>query len=162
MLWTGSKFLAFLKFRISVHAKLKKKIYTYSNWKLWQLFCFKDCKYFFSLFETNQIKHFKMPLWLFYDCEIGAQSMYALSFYGSKIMLDQPNNFGRVPIVLDGSNLFWSGPNHFGQVQIIKISPKKSNLNLTKIIWTRTKQFVLVQNNLVSPKSFWTNRRTRH
>ena len=26
------------------------------------------------------------------------------------------NIFGRVPIVLDKSNLFWSGPNHFGQV----------------------------------------------
>ena len=25
-----------------------------------------------------------------------------------------PNDFGRVPIVLDGSNSFWSGPNHFG------------------------------------------------
>ena len=47
-----------------------------------------------------------------------------------------PNNFGRVPIVLDGSNSFWSGPNHFEQVQIMKISPEKSNLNLTKMIWT--------------------------
>ena len=31
--------------------------------------------------------------------------------------------------------------NHFVQVQIIKISPEESNLNLTKIIWTRPKQF---------------------
>jgi hypothetical protein len=45
-------------------------------------------------------------------------------------------------------------PNHFGQVQIIKISPEKSNLNLTKMIWTPPNQFVLVQNNLDSPKSF--------
>ena len=45
--------------------------------------------------------------------------MYALSFYGSKIIFDRPNNFGRVPIVLDVSSLFWSGPNHFGQVQIM-------------------------------------------
>ena len=59
-----------------------------------------------------------------------------LSLYGSKIILDRPNNFGRVPIVLDGSNLFWFGPNHFGQVQIIKISPEKSNLNLNKMICT--------------------------
>ena len=60
-----------------------------------------------------------------------AQYFYALSFYGSKIILDCPNHFGRVPIVLDESNSFWSGPSHFGQVQIIKISPEKSNLNLT-------------------------------
>ena len=31
--------------------------------------------------------------------------------------------------------------NHYEQVQIIKIGPKGSNLNLTKIIWTRPKQF---------------------
>ena len=35
-----------------------------------------------------------------------------LSFYGFKIILDRPNHFGRVPIVLDGSNLFGLGPNH--------------------------------------------------
>ena len=57
------------------------------------------------------------------------------------MILDRPNHFDRVPIVLDGPNLFWLGPNHFGQVQIIKISPKKYNLNLTKIIWTRPKRF---------------------
>ena len=61
---------------------------------------------------------------------------YALSFYGSKIILDLPNDFGRVPIIFDGSNSFGSGPNHFGQVQIIKISSEKSDLNLTKMIWT--------------------------
>ena len=44
---------------------------------------------------------------------------YAL-FYGSKMILDHPNHFGRVPIVLDRSNMFLSGQNHFGQVQIIK------------------------------------------
>jgi hypothetical protein len=32
--------------------------------------------------------------------------------------------------------LFWLGPNQFGLVQILKISPQKSNLNLTKTIWT--------------------------
>ena len=47
-----------------------------------------------------------------------------LSFYGYKMILDPPNNFGRVPIVLDGSNSFCSGPNYFGQVQIIRISPE--------------------------------------
>ena len=61
---------------------------------------------------------------------------YALSFYGSKIILDLPIDFGQVPIIFDGSNSFGSGPNHFGQVQIIKISLEKFNLNLTKMIWT--------------------------
>ena len=70
---------------------------------------------------------------------VDALDIYALSFYGTKIILDRPNNFGRVPIVLDGSNSFWSGPNHFGQVQIIKISPENSNVKLTKMIWTRQK-----------------------
>ena len=48
--------------------------------------------------------------------------IYALSFYGPKMILDHPNHFGQVPIFLDGSNLVWSGSNHFGQVQIITIS----------------------------------------
>ena len=65
----------------------------------------------------------------------------ALSFYGSKMILDRPNNFGRVPIVLHKSNSFWSGPNHFGQVQIIKISPEKYNLDPTKTIWTVQNHF---------------------
>ena len=64
-----------------------------------------------------------------------------------------PNNFGQVPIVFDESNSFWSGQNHFGHVQIIKISPKKSDLNLTKTICIRPKQFLSVLNNLDSPKS---------
>ena len=79
--------------------------------------------------------------------------MYALSFYGSKMILDCPNNFGQVPIVLFGSihiilvvsKSFWAGPN-------LKISPEKSNLNLTKIIWTQPKQSLLLQNNLDGPK----------
>ena len=33
--------------------------------------------------------------------------VYALSFYGPKMILDRPNHFGRVPIILDGPNLFW-------------------------------------------------------
>ena len=73
---------------------------------------------------------------------------YALSFYGSKMILDRPNHFCRVLIVLDGSNLFCLGPNRFGQVQIMKIIPEKSNLNLTEMIWIRPKQFAPDQNNL--------------
>ena len=80
----------------------------------------------------------------------------ALSFYGSKMILDRPNHFGRVPIVLDWSNLFWSGRNHFRQFQIITISPEKSNLNLAKMIWIRPKRFGPDQNNLDPSKTIWT------
>ena len=48
------------------------------------------------------------------------------------------------------------GPIHFGQVQIIKISQDKSNFNLTKMIWTRPKQFGFNQNNLHPSKTIWT------
>ena len=65
-----------------------------------------------------------------------------------------PNWFCTDQIILDGYNLFWTGPNHFGLVQIIKISPEKSNLSLSKMISTRPKQFVT--------KSTWTSRRTWH
>ena len=66
-------------------------------------------------------------------------SSNALSFYGSKIILDRQNNIGGVQIVLDKS-------------KFKKDSPDKSNLNLTKMIWTRPKQFAPVQNNLDGPK----------
>ena len=56
------------------------------------------------------------------------------------MILDRPNNFGRVQIVWDKPNLLWSGPNHFEQVQIIKISLEKYNLNPTKMIWSRPKK----------------------
>ena len=54
-----------------------------------------------------------------------------------------------------GSNSFWFGPNHFGQVQTIKISPEKSNMNLTKMIWTQPKRFGHDQNNWYSSKIIW-------
>ena len=72
------------------------------------------------------------------------------------MILDRPNHFGRVPIVLDGSNSFWLGPSHFGQVQITKISSEKSNLNLNKIIWIRPKLFGPNQNNLDPSKKNFT------
>ena len=73
------------------------------------------------------------------------------------MILDHPNHFGQVPIVLDGSNSLWLDPNHFGtKVQIIKISPEKSNLNLTKMIWTRPKQFRPDQNSKYPSKTIWT------
>ena len=68
--------------------------------------------------------------------KMAKQEPNPLSFYGSKMILGSQNNFGRVPIILDGSNSFCSGPNHFGQVHIVTISPEKSNLNLNKMIWT--------------------------
>ena len=56
------------------------------------------------------------------------------------------------------------GPNNFGQVQIVKISPEKPNLNLTKMNWTQPEHFVSIQNQdiLDGPKLFWIHRRTRH
>ena len=69
------------------------------------------------------------------------------------MILDCPNHFGQVPIVLDS---FCLGPNNFGQVQIITISQEKSNLNLTKIIWAQPKQFGHNQNNLHPSKTIWT------
>ena len=50
---------------------------------------------------------------------------------------------------------FWTGHIHFVQVQIIKISPEKSNLNLTKMIWTRPTLFGPYQNNLYPNKTIW-------
>ena len=64
-----------------------------------------------------------------------------------------PNNFGQVPIVFDESNS--SGQNNFGQVQIIKISPEKSDLNLTKMIWTWPKWFGSDQNSFYPSKTIW-------
>ena len=64
-----------------------------------------------------------------------------------------PNSF--VPIVLDRSNSFWLGPNHFRQAQIIEISSEKSNLNLTKMIWTRPKRYGPDLNNLYPSKTIW-------
>ena len=80
-----------------------------------------------------------------------------------------PKWFGTVQIVLDGYQLFWSGQNDFGQVQIRFFLIKFYNLDLSKMIWTWSKQIrgrpkwlVLNQNYLDVPKSFWTHRRTRH
>ena len=61
--------------------------------------------------------------------------MNALSFYGSKIILDRPNHFGWVPIILDRSklqklfhkSLIWTWPKLFG--------PNQNVSDLTKTIW---------------------------
>jgi hypothetical protein len=75
--------------------------------------------------------------------------MYALSFYRSKMILDHPNCFGRLQIVLVRSKLFWSGPNHFGQVQIRLLWTNFYNLDPTKMIWTRPNRIGPNQNELV-------------
>ena len=85
-----------------------------------------------------------------------------------------PKWFWTVQIVLHGYKLFWSGPNCFGCVQIILVGFKLDFYGQIFIIWTfpnwfgpdqneldPTKWLVLDQNDLDSPKSFWTHR-TRH
>ena len=73
-----------------------------------------------------------------------------------------PKWFWIVQIILVEYQSFWTCPIRFGQVQIIKISQEKSNLNLTKMIFTWPKRFWPDQNNLDGPKSFWFYRRTKH
>jgi hypothetical protein len=63
--------------------------------------------------------------------------------------------FWTIQIVLDGYKLVKLGPNHFGQVQIILFWTNS-------IIWIVPKRLVLDQNYLDNPKSFWTQRRTKH
>ena len=46
-----------------------------------------------------------------------AQQFNALSFYGSKMILDHPNCFGRVQIIMIRSKSFWIGPNYEKLVQ---------------------------------------------
>ena len=65
-----------------------------------------------------------------------------------------PKLFWTVQIILIKYQLFWTCPIHFGQVQIIKISPEKSNLTLTKNAlgpdqnnWYSTKMIWSVQNH---------------
>ena len=76
-------------------------------------------------------------------CLFVFQLTNALFFYGSKTILDRPNHFGRVPIVLERSNSFWLGLNYFGEVKIIKncpemskFEPDQNDLDPTKTIWT--------------------------
>ena len=68
------------------------------------------------------------------------------------MILDHPNCFGRLQIVLVESKLFWSGPNHFGQVQIRLLCTNFYNLDPTKMIWTRPNQIGPDQNKLDSTK----------
>ena len=58
------------------------------------------------MFRVNNLK----------NAVISWHLVYAVFLYRSKIILDCPNYFGRVQIVLVMSKLFWSGPNSSGQV----------------------------------------------
>ena len=82
--------------------------------------------------------------------------IYALFFYRSKVILDRPNCFGRIQIILVGSESFWLGSNNFGQVQIRFLLTNFYNLDLSKMIWTRPKQIGPVQNDWYSTKMIWT------
>ena len=82
------------------------------------------------------------------------------SMYVSKMILDHPNCFGRVQIVVIRCKLFWSGapelfwsdPNHFGQVQIRLFWNNFYNLDPTKMNCTCPKRLVLDKNDLDGPK----------
>ena len=81
-------------------------------------------------------------------------------WYSTKMILRVQNNFGPFKLLWDQFVLvrfksFWTGPNY-------KNSPEKSDLNLTKIIWTQPKRFGPDQNNLYQSKTIWTYKRTRH
>ena len=83
-------------------------------------------------------------------------SINTLSFYRSKMILDHPNCFGWLQIVLVGSNPFWSGPNHFGQVQIRLFWTNFYSLDLSKMIWNWPKQIGPGQNDWYWTKMIWT------
>ena len=59
------------------------------------------------------------------------------------------NHFGPAHIIwlANASSVLLWVQNDFGQVEIIKISPEKSNLNLTKM--TRTRLLVLKTSNII-------------
>jgi hypothetical protein len=64
-----------------------------------------------------------------------------------------PKLFWTVQIILVEYQSFWTCPIRFKQVQIKKICPEKSDLNLTKMIWTQPNQIELDQNNLYLSKT---------
>ena len=89
----------------------------------------EDLRYYFYIY-------FIRPTFsLLRICEI-----YALSFYRSKMILDCPDCFGWVQIILVGSKLLWSGPHNLGQVEIRLFWANFYSLRLSKMIWNRPKQ----------------------
>ena len=85
--------------------------------------------------------HFLTYSWRFLPCPS--------ILYRPKMILDRPNCFGQIQIVLVIPKSFWSDLNHFGQVQI-------------RLFWTNfydldpTKKIGPVQNNWYSTKMIWT------
>ena len=72
------------------------------------------------------------------------------------MILERPNHFGQLTIILVGYKLFWLGPNHFGQVQIRLFWTNFYNLNLSKMIWIQPKQIESDKNDYNSNKMIWT------
>ena len=71
------------------------------------------------------------------------------------MILDRPNCFGRVQIVLVEAKSFWLGTNHFGQVEIGLLWTNFYNLDLCKMILDHPNCFGRVQIVLVGSKLFW-------
>ena len=84
-----------------------------------------------------------------------------MPFYRSKIILDRPNCFVLLQIVLVESKSFWLGPNRLVRSERTEILAGQVHIRFF-IIWTRPKWFLLDQNDLDGPKSVWTHKRTRH
>ena len=110
---------------------------------------------YFQIFQIHKIRQ-QMPNSLSDPMNTLMPCPFIITHCSPKLFLTRPNNFGLVPIAFAGSNSFWSGPNHFELVQIIKISPEKSNLNMTKMIWIQPKWFGPDQNNLYPSKTILT------
>ena len=65
------------------------------------------------------------------------------------MILDRPNCFGQIQIVLVRSKLFWSDPNCFGQIQIILVGSKSFWSGSNYIFIDYFLQFGPVQNDTV-------------
>ena len=82
-----------------------------------------------SCFSCSPVLHFK-------SIQASLTSVVELNalFFFRFMILDRPNCFGRVQIVLVGSNLFLTFPNHFGQVQIRFLWTDSYSVDLIKIV----------------------------
>ena len=80
----------------------------------------------------------------------------------SKSMRSNALTFYRSKMILDGPIFFWIGTNCFGWVQIILFRFKLDFSGQNFVIFTCPKCLGPNQNDLDSPKSFWTHRRTSH
>jgi hypothetical protein len=90
------------------------------------------------------------------ECAIVCVKSEVILFYTrSEMILDHPNCLGRVQFFLVWSKSFWSCPNDFVQVQIRFFWTNFYNLDLSKMIWTHTKQIGPVQNDWYSTKMIW-------